>query len=112
MLEFLESYGISKFRVSAVVFIIVLLFLAVVPKCDTKKIETNDIPPEKADKILADLIKKQTMNSNEKLWNSCKEGVIKGCVTGGITGGMAGAISGGALFGIANPLLLYINGNL
>ena len=55
---------------------------------------------------------KKNMNNNEKLWNSCKEGVIKGCVTGGITGGMAGAISGGALFGIANPLLLYINGNL
>jgi len=86
-----------------------LLFLVFVPKCSVKK---NEIPPEKTNKILADLIKKQNMNTNEKLWNSCKEGVIKGCVTGGITGGMVGAVSGGALFGIANPLLLYINGNL
>ena len=112
MLEYLQSYGISKFRVSAVVFILVLLFLVFVPKCAVKKSEIHDIPPEKTNKILADLIKKQNMNTNEKLWNSCKEGVIKGCVTGGITGGMVGAVSGGALFGIANPLLLYINGNL
>jgi len=40
---------------------------------------------------------------------SSKEGFMKGGVTGCITGGIPGAVSGGFLFGIANPIIVYIN---
>ena len=46
---------------------------------------------------------------SDKLIISCKEGIIKGYITGWITGGFMGGIIGGSLFGVCNPLLLYIN---
>ena len=109
MFEFIQSLGISKFRLSAFIFILVLLFLVLSPKCSGKKVKLHKMPSKKVNKVLGDLVRKHEIDTNERLWKSCKEGVIKGCVTGGITGGFVGAVSGGALFGIANPLLLYIN---
>jgi hypothetical protein len=63
---------------------------------------------EKLDNHLIKLIKKDKMHINDKMTRSCRAGLVRGAVTGCITGGMLGGVAGGALFGIINPLMIYI----
>ena len=60
------------------------------------------------------LIKNTTSIKDEtellnKLLTGCREGMLRGCLTGSVTGGVIGSITGGALFGLINPLMIYIN---
>jgi hypothetical protein len=55
------------------------------------------------------IIKDKRKKTIDKMVKSCKEGVMRGCITGCITGGVPGAISGGILFGVANPIITYMN---
>ena len=55
------------------------------------------------------IIKEKRKKTINKMAKSCQEGVMRGCITGCITGGVPGAISGGILFGVANPIMTYMN---
>lgn len=108
MFDLLEPYGVTKFQVSSIILILFILLTMYRPKKE-KNIKIDECPPKKINEAVLDIIKKKETDVNEKLWLSCKDGIIKGCVTGCLTGGFHGAIASGALFGVVNPILTYIN---
>jgi hypothetical protein len=63
---------------------------------------------EKLDKHIVRLIKKDKLHIKDKMSKSCQAGLVRGALTGCITGGLVGGVAGGALFGIINPLMIYI----
>lgn len=107
MLDYISDYiGTTKFRIMAIVFIIICLVLLIKwPEKNTTHYHT----PEKIKIVIEKLAIDKVKPMSDKLIISCKEGIIKGYITGWITGGFMGGIIGGSLFGVCNPLLLYIN---
>jgi hypothetical protein len=72
-----------------------------------------DLPKElidrkKIDNHVLKIMKKEQCTINDKMTKACRSGMIRGALTGCITGGFVGGITGGTLFGIVNPLLIYL----
>lgn len=102
-----EYLGTTKFRFTAIICIILACILLF--KTDISENKNIKCSREKIDEILEQIISEKNRDLSEKMWISCKDGLVKGCITGSITGGFMGAVTGGAIFAIANPLLLYVN---
>lgn len=101
-----EYLGTTKFRFTTVLcMILIMIMIFTKPGHDL----ANNCSREKIDAQITQIVKEKERSLYEKMWLSCKNGMIKGGVTGSITGGVVGAVSGGAVFGIVNPLILYIN---
>ena len=107
MLDNIVKYlGTTKFRFTSIICIILSCIILFKPNIEQK---TEKCSREKIDQILEKIVEEKNRNLYEKMWLSCKDGLIKGCITGSITGGFMGAVTGGAIFSIANPILIYIN---
>jgi hypothetical protein len=109
--QIIKYIGTTKFRFTAVLFIILSVILL------TDKIINNTAqhnknyicPREKMDTAVSKIVEDQERKLHDRLWISCKDGLIKGGITGGLTGGFIGAVYGSTIFAIANPIILYIN---
>lgn len=102
----------NKIRFSYIVFILLLcvvLFGEMYNEYMGKKIKYRNCPKEEVDEEIKNIIIDKKKKLSDKMIESCKDGLLKGCVTGCMTGGIHGAISGGILFGMANPVVTYIN---
>ena len=100
-----EYLGTTKFRCTALICIILIFIMVFTKPRDNSNYRC---PRAKIDAQIIQLVKEKERHLHDKMWLSCKEGMLKGAVTGSITGGIAGAVSGGAVFAIANPVLVYI----
>ena len=105
--QLIEYLGFTKFRFSAIIFIIFVILILM--KMPDKNDNEYNCPREKIEIAIKKIVKDNERSLSDKMWLSCKDGLVTGGVTGCITGGFLGCVSGGALFAIANPLLLYIN---
>lgn len=70
--------------------------------------DDSDLHPDKINEELINIIKDKRKKLINKLSTSCKEGFMRGCITGCLSGGFGSALSGGILFGMANPIMTYI----
>lgn len=106
--QIVEYLNTTKFRFTSMLCIILAGLLLI----NLPNPNPNDrkCTREKIDDTLIDMVAERNRTLSDKMWLSCKDGLIKGSVTGAITGGFIGGISGGAIFGVANPVLLYITG--
>lgn len=103
--QLIEYLGTTKFRFMACVCIILSCILLIKsPNKDNNK----KCSQEKSAEIINKLVEERSRDLSDRMWLSCKDGLVKGCITGSITGGFMGALSGGVIFSITNPLLLYI----
>lgn len=105
--QLIEYLGTTKFRfMSFICIILACILLIKSPYLDNNN---TRCPKEKVDEILDKIVKERNRNLSDRMWISCKDGLVKGCITGSITGGFMGALSGGFIFSITNPILLYIS---
>ena len=105
--QLIEYLGTTKFRFMA--FICIILSCILLIKSPDLDNNNTNCSREKVDEIINKIVKEKNRNLSDKMWLSCKDGLVKGCITGSITGGFVGALSGGVIFSITNPLLLYIS---
>jgi hypothetical protein len=102
---------ISTERLYAAILIVLLLTVII------KEIYFNDDDDKNNDKCsiknikdeIVEIIKNKNKTIYTKLIKSCQNGIIKGCITGVISGGMSGGIAGGALYGMASPIMTYVD---
>jgi hypothetical protein len=107
MLDQIVAYlGTTKFRVTAVVCIILVIVLFI--KLPKKSNTMYRCPTEKIDATISKIVEEKERNLSDRMWLSCKDGLIQGGITGVITGGFIGAAAGGAVFAIVNPAMVYI----
>ena len=105
--QLIEYLGTTKFRFMS--FICIILGCILLIKSPDLDNDNTRCPKEKVEEILDKIVKERNRNLSDRMWLSCKDGLVKGCITGSITGGFMGALSGGVIFSITNPLLLYIS---
>lgn len=101
------------------IFYGVIIFLLLILLCkDHYEDYINDIKSDRQNQEcqqdditneMKKLVKEKNKSLIDKMIISSKEGFMKGGVTGCITGGIPGAISGGFLFGVANPIIIFVN---
>jgi hypothetical protein len=101
---------LSKYQLTSIICILLTIMLYNYVQTDDKyepsKEELND--REKLDKHVLKMMKKEQITINDKMTKSCRSGLIRGALTGCITGGLVGGVAGGALFGVVNPLMIYL----
>ena len=98
----------NKFRITSTVFILLLLLLMWDEYRDIDK-KDCECTPDKKDKVLKKIIQTEESSLSTKMIKSCKSGIMTGCLAGGLSGGLTGAIASGAIFGITNPIIVYIS---
>jgi hypothetical protein len=102
---------LSQFQLTSIIFILLTIMLYnYVNDDDDDNDDTYEelIDRKKLDMHVLKIMKKEQCNINDKMTRACRAGLIRGALTGCITGGMVGGITGGALFGVVNPLLIYL----
>lgn len=97
-----------SFKFATVIFIVLLIIIIYQEKIiyNEKKIDITDISFENE---IQNILRERRRPLLNKLLTGCREGMLRGCLTGSVTGGVIGSITGGALFGLINPLMIYIN---
>ena len=101
-----KKYNIKPrtIRVAFITLLIIVLFM--------EYIEDNDetyCSQEKINTVVKGIIKNNEKKTHHKLARACKSGMLRGCVTGGINGGLDGMIAGGVMYGLANPIIIYLS---
>jgi hypothetical protein len=91
-------------RTSSII-VIVLLMIVLIHTHMTGVYEMGECPRVELDD---EIVHKKKRPIQQKMVLACQDGLLKGCITGAIMGGVPGAISSGMLFGLANPIVLYI----
>jgi hypothetical protein len=102
---------LSHFQLTSIIFILLTIMLYnYVNNIDDEDDDYYEYEEDrkKIDKHVLKMMKKEQCPINDKMTKSCRSGLIRGALTGCITGGMVGGVTGGALFGVVNPLMIYL----
>jgi hypothetical protein len=116
--NFINLSDMANIRFRIMMIIIIILLVIIITEKETfkrkeKKTKENQkgelYSREVLDFELTKILKKKNIHIYDKMWLSCKKGLLRGGLTGYITGGFMGGITGGLLFATVNPFLVYIN---
>jgi hypothetical protein len=103
------KYGITKTTLSMIVIIILLCVCLYLEFADDDDDIGDNVIEAELNKEVKKIIKLRNKPLKIRMLESSKDGLLRGFVFGGLSGGLAGSVSSAAIFGIANPFVIFIN---